>query len=63
MPRMGRPSPGSGHPAPPIPRAEVEGATGLGEAEGISAALAEAGPFLQVLWEKDMAMAERFPKA
>lgn len=32
------------------------------EACSISAALAEAGPFLQVLCEKDVAMAERFPK-
>lgn len=28
----------------------------------ISAALDEAGPFLQVLCEKDVTMAERFPK-
>lgn len=32
------------------------------KASSISAALAEAGPFLQVLREKDVATAERFPK-
>lgn len=32
------------------------------EACSISAEIAEAGPFLQVLCEKDTAMAERFPK-